>query len=92
MVELAVNCFSGAGIHDVTVILGHDADMIGPVVRELGVKWIVNEQYDEGMLSSVLSGIRCLDPEVGAFFILPCDIPLICSGTVRCEKPICRGK
>ena len=49
----------------------------------LGIKWIFNAQYDRGMFSSVLAGLKSFEPDVDAFFLLPCDIPLVNSETIR---------
>lgn len=83
LVELAVNCFLRAGVRNVTVILGDNADAIIPLVRDLGVNWVLNDRYESGMLSLVLKGVSSFDPGVRAFFMLPCDIPLVKPETIR---------
>jgi HD superfamily phosphodiesterase len=47
------------------------------------VRHVVNERYDEGMFSSVVAGISVLKPGVEAFFLLPADMPLVSSHTIR---------
>ena len=83
LVEEAVARFLRAGIADVRVVVGHRADELSPVLELLGVKWIFNAEYDSGMFSSVLAGIKSFEPDVDAFFLLPCDIPLVNSETIR---------
>ena len=56
------------------VVVGHRADELTPVLELLGIKWIFNAEYDRGMFSSVLAGIKSFEPDVDAFFLLPCDI------------------
>jgi CTP:molybdopterin cytidylyltransferase MocA len=95
-IEGAVNCFLEAGIDNVTVVLGHRADEIIPVLKNPRVKWIINRDYPVGMLSSILTGIRSLEPEVEAFFMLPGDIPLVKPETIlalidayrHCRAPV----
>ncbi len=83
LIEEAVTRFLRAGIVDVRVVVGHRADELRPVLEPLGIKWIFNAEYDRGMFSSVLAGIKSFEPNVDAFFLLPCDIPLVSSETIR---------
>jgi CTP:molybdopterin cytidylyltransferase MocA len=82
-IERAVSCFLKAGITDVTVVVGYRADEIVPVLESSGVKWVFNHDFSSGMLSSVLRGIGSLAPHVRAFFMLPCDIPLVEPETIK---------
>lgn len=78
----AVERFRRAGIADVRVILGHRAGEMGPVIDALGARKIVNGDFQRGMFSSVLAGVRSLEPEIEAFFVLPVDTPLIKPATI----------
>ena len=90
--EKAVNCFYLAGIEDVRVIVGHRADEVIPLVNRLNAKWVFNESFQEGMLSSVLTGVRSLEPGIEAFFLLPVDVPLVKQNTVEECLRIYRGR
>src|SRR5208283_534457 len=83
LIEEAVTLFLRAGIADVRVVVGHRADELTPVLDLLGVKWILNAEYDRGMFSSVLAGLKSFEPNVDAFFLLPCDIALVNTETIR---------
>ena len=83
LIEEAVTRFLRAGIADVRVVVGHKADELRPVLELLGVKWIFNAEHGRGMFSSVLAGIKSFEPNVDAFFLLPCDSPLVNSETIR---------
>lgn len=82
-IERAVTLFLNAGISDVRVVIGHRAGELAPVLDALGVRRIFNAGYDLGMFSSILAGVDSLEPGTDAFFLLPCDIPLVKSETVR---------
>jgi molybdenum cofactor cytidylyltransferase len=82
VLEEAIARLQQAGIQQIKVVVGYQAETITPVLRRLGVGWVVNDQHDRGMLSSVLAGVRGLDPEVEAFFLLPVDIPLVKPRTI----------
>lgn len=82
-VEKAVGCFLAAGVQDIRVVAGHRASEIIQAVSPLGAKIIENCRYDQGMYSSVLAGVSSFQPEVGAFWLLPGDIPLVKPQTIR---------
>jgi molybdenum cofactor cytidylyltransferase len=83
LIEEAVTRFLSAGIADVRVVVGYRADEIVPVLDKLGVRSIFNAEFDKGMLSSLLAGLRSFDSGTEAFFLLPCDVPLVKPATIR---------
>jgi molybdenum cofactor cytidylyltransferase len=82
-VERCVALFREAGIDDVRVVAGHRGVELGPLLEGLGVRTVTNPRYLEGMFSSVVAGVDSLEPEVEAFFVLPVDVPLVRSATIR---------
>ncbi|AFM24500.1 DVU_1551 family NTP transferase [Desulfomonile tiedjei] len=82
VVERCVKLFRDAGICDIRVVVGHRADDLIPHLERLGVRWIVNNRFQEGMFSSVQAGAHDLESSRKAFFMLPVDIPLIRKTTV----------
>jgi len=82
-VEEAAKHFLEAGVEDVRIVIGFQSEEITPVLDRLGVNHIYNEEYDRGMLSSVLAGVRSLESGTRAFFLLPVDIPLVKPGTIE---------
>lgn len=80
--ERSVQMFSDAGIHDIRVVIGHRAEDLKPLLQRLRIQWVVNERFQEGMLSSVQAGVRTLESSDNAFFLLPVDIPLVRRSTV----------
>ncbi len=81
-VETAVDLFLRSGIRDVVVVLGYRAGEIVPVLDARRIRWVLNHRYGAGMFSSVLAGMRCLGPDICAFFVLPVDLPGVRSETV----------
>jgi molybdenum cofactor cytidylyltransferase len=78
-----IETFFAAGIADVRVVIGHNKDLLLPVLREMGVRAVINDDYNGGMFSSVKAGVRSLEQNTGAFFVLPADVPLISPSTIR---------
>ncbi|MEN6439596.1 MAG: DVU_1551 family NTP transferase [Syntrophobacter sp.] len=76
-IDMAVSRFREAGIEDIRVVTGYQADSLAPVLAKLGVREVFNPDYDRGMLSSILAGVKSLEKEVVAFFLLPVDMPAV---------------
>jgi len=83
VIQEAVERFRRAGVDDVRVIIGHRAEEIAPALEKLGVRKIFNPDYAKGMLSSILAGLKSLEPQIDAVFLLPADIPMVKPGTIN---------
>jgi molybdenum cofactor cytidylyltransferase len=68
VIEEAITRFRQAGIGQLRVVVRYQAELITPLLDRLGVAWVLNEQYERGMLSSVLTGLQSLESNVEAFF------------------------
>ncbi len=75
--EKLIKTFHRAGVEDVRVVVGHRYEELTPLIGRCGARAILNPHYEEGMFSSVLTGIRDLPPDIDAFFMQPVDVPLI---------------
>ena len=81
-----VRTFLDAGVDDVVVVVGHEADTI---VRDfsasgLPARFVVNREYDRGQLSSLVAGLSVIDrPGVAAALVTLVDVPLVSASTVR---------
>lgn len=82
LVERAVGAFTAVGVDDVVVVTGHRGDEVAPVAIRAGASVSPNPRFDEGMYSSVRSGVAALHPGVSRFFLLPADVPLVRPETV----------
>ena len=81
-----VATFLDAGVDDVIVVVGHDADQIASSFSESGLpaRFVVNREYDRGQLSSMLAGVNAIDrPGVTAVLVTLVDVPLVSAATVR---------
>ncbi|MBN2041533.1 MAG: NTP transferase domain-containing protein [Spirochaetes bacterium] len=81
IIEFVINLFLNSGIEDITVVTGHRSDELSERLSKLKVNKVYNADYETGMFSSVLAGVRSLS-ECDAFFLLPVDIPLIRKYTI----------
>jgi putative nucleotidyltransferase with HDIG domain len=83
VIENSIDNFRHAGFDQITVVIGHNAGELQPFVERLGVRCVVNSHYDQGMYSSLTTGFGSLSPWVEACFLLPADMPLVRSHTIR---------
>ncbi len=75
-----------AGVDDVMVVVGHEAEAIAQNFSESGLpaRFVVNREYDRGQLSSMLAGVNAIDrPGVSAVLVTLVDVPLVSAATVR---------
>jgi molybdenum cofactor cytidylyltransferase len=81
-----VGTFAEAGVDDVLVVLGHEADAVAARVRASGLatRFVLNDRYEAGQLSSVQAGLSTIDrPGVTAMLLMLVDAPLVSAATVR---------
>lgn len=85
-VSRIVRTFLAAGIDDVVVVLGHDADAIAESLTNslLPVRFALNREYDRGQLSSIRTGLAVIDrPGITGVLLTLVDVPLVSASTVR---------
>ena len=75
--ERVVGSVREAGVEQIVVVTGHDAERLSPLLERLGVRRAHNARHAAGMFSSVQAGVGALTPDVRAFFILPVDCALV---------------
>lgn len=78
-----IGCFKEAGAREVLVVCGHNAEMVRAEAEKHKARPVFNPDFAEGMFTSVQAGAKALEPGADAFFVLPVDIPLVRSATVR---------
>jgi len=75
MVEWVIDSFRGT-VEDIVVVLGHKPEVVKLVLEKLGVRWVVNENYAEGMVSSFKRGLDELK-HCDAVFLALGDQPFV---------------
>ncbi|MDR3604006.1 MAG: nucleotidyltransferase family protein [Syntrophaceae bacterium] len=82
VLERVVEAFWHAGVEDVRVVVGHREHDLTPVLERRHIRWIKNERYQEGMLSSIKAGVASIEQDIDGFFVTPVDIPLVRTSTI----------
>jgi molybdenum cofactor cytidylyltransferase len=78
--------FRDAGVDDIVVVLGHEAEAIAPLLAASGLpaRVVINADYNRGQLSSLQAGLALVDrPGVQALLMTLVDVPVVSSATVR---------
>jgi len=83
LVSQAVNCCVRGGCARVAVVLGASLETVLPTVRGLAADVLVNEDWREGIASSIRAGVSALSEEVEAVVLATCDQPRLSSDVVR---------
>jgi molybdenum cofactor cytidylyltransferase len=87
-----VRSFHAAGVNDVAVVVGHEADAVRASLIDRGirpdvdraVRVVVNPAYESGQLSSLLAGLNAIDaPGVRAMLMTLVDVPAASAATIR---------
>jgi molybdenum cofactor cytidylyltransferase len=75
-----------AGIDDVVVVVGHEAEAIVSEFGRTGLpaRFVLNPDFARGQFSSITAGLRAIDrPGVAAMLLTLVDVPLVTPATVR---------
>jgi len=76
LVRVAVEQVLAAGLDDVVVVLGRDADAVDAALSGLPVRTVVNPRYAEGQSTSLRVGLDALRPGTAAAVVALGDQPL----------------
>lgn len=77
-----IHRFRVFGIDEVIVVTGFRSEGLVSAIDKAGARQIVNRDFEKGMFSSILAGIRNLSTDCRAFFLLPADIPAVRPATL----------
>jgi CTP:molybdopterin cytidylyltransferase MocA/xanthine/CO dehydrogenase XdhC/CoxF family maturation factor len=65
------------GFDQIVVVLGHQAELVERALQPLGVRCVLNPDFETGQVSSVRAGLAALVPPVDAVMICLGDQPLL---------------
>ena len=71
------------GLQEIVAVVGHRADETEAEAASLAIRSVRNAEYHTGMFSSIQCGVRSLPKKTEAFLVLPVDIPLIRTATLK---------
>ncbi|HNW92594.1 MAG TPA: nucleotidyltransferase family protein [bacterium] len=71
------------GCDEIIVVLGCRADEVRGAAAALGLRAVVNDAWQTGMLSSLRTGVRALPPAAPGMLVTLVDLPALQPATVR---------
>jgi molybdenum cofactor cytidylyltransferase len=77
MIENVISNVSGSKVDKIMVVLGAERESIVELIRTKAVNYCYNENYKDGMLSSVICGFRNIPIDHSAVLVFQGDQPLI---------------
>jgi molybdenum cofactor cytidylyltransferase len=83
IIENVIANVSGSKVDNIMVVLGADRDSIVKLIRTKAVNYCYNENYKDGMLSSVLCGFRNIPIGHSAVLVFQGDQPLITPNAIN---------
>ena len=72
-----------AGLEPAVVVLGSQAERIHPTLSGRPVQARMNWRWEEGLSTSVQTGLAALPPETEAAVLMQCDQPLLTAGLLQ---------
>lgn len=72
-----------AGIETITVISGYDSEAVSQLATGAGVNVLENQDFKQGMATSIAVGIAGLEDDVAGALIVLGDMPLVRPKTIR---------
>jgi len=73
----AVRRALAGGLSPLMVILGHEPDKARWEIEDLPCQWALNPLYEQGINSSLKSGVKAVPPEARAAMVLLADMPFV---------------
>jgi molybdenum cofactor cytidylyltransferase len=70
-------------VHEVVVVLGHEAEQVRPLLMDLPLTIVENEHYREGQMTSVHTGLAALAQPCDGVMVCLADQPLLTPADIR---------
>jgi len=75
MLQQVLDNLFNSRVEEVILVLGHEAERILEKVDTRRVKLVINQNYREGMITSIQQGLLALHEQAESFFIVLADQP-----------------
>jgi molybdenum cofactor cytidylyltransferase len=83
MIDKVITNVSNSKVANIMVVLGAHMEVIVEKIEKLPVKYCYNENYKDGMLSSVQCGFRNIPSDCNAVLVFQGDQPLITPAVIN---------
>jgi len=83
MIRHVVEAACNSKVNDIIVVLGWEADKIRKAITDLHIRIAVNEEFERGQSSSLITGLKQIREDSQAILVLPGDIARIDSVSIN---------
>jgi CTP:molybdopterin cytidylyltransferase MocA len=83
LIEASLSNLADAPVEETVVVVGESAERLREVCAPYDVRVVENPDRAQGQSTSVLAGLRSLEPEARAAVVLLADQPLVGAGVVE---------
>ena len=83
LLRRSIDTALAAGAEQVIVVLGHAADQLLPEVEATSATIVLNDQWMEGVSTSLRGGLAAVSSDARGVFIYPADMPLVTPEALR---------
>ena len=84
LVQHAIDAAADAGLDEIIVVLGHDAERVGASLQlPARARTVLNPRYEDGQSTSLAAGLHAADSASEAAVVLLADQPGIAAGHIR---------
>ena len=78
LIRLSVKNILASSINELIVVLGHQKEIIEKLIdRNEKIKFVFNKDFENGMASSIKTGLNNLSEKTEVFFICLGDMPMV---------------
>jgi molybdenum cofactor cytidylyltransferase len=83
LLRRAVEAAEAVPVEQVIVVLGHAADQLLPELQGTSATAVLNDQWAEGVSTSLRGGLAAVSTDARGVFVYPADMPLITPDVLR---------
>ena len=83
IVEQAIDNLLSSAVNEVVVVVGYRAEEVVKTVAAKPVKLVINPDYEQGMSTSIIAGLKLVDSRARVVMLALGDQPLINSQTIN---------
>ncbi len=84
ILEQVIDNLLSSKVSEVIVVLGYRAEEIRKRLSGKSVRFVINHDYQQGMSSSIVAGLKSVDMKTKAAMLVLGDQPFIGSDTINC--------
>ena len=83
MVKHVAETLNESELDEIIVVMGFEAEQVKNVLNDYDVKFVNNPDYEQGLSTSLIAGLRSVDEKADAIIICLGDMPMVTSSGIK---------